>query len=148
MPDGEIIRTASRAKKSSAGYDLTRLIIGSEGTLGIVTEITVKLFGLPECIGSGICHFPNVDMACQAAMATIQMCLPIARIELLDATQIKTCNAYSGLSLKESATLLVEFHGTNAGVAEQVELFGKIIAGFDGQNFVWDTDENERKQYI
>lgn len=146
MPDGEIIRTASRAKKSSAGYDLTRLIIGSEGTLGIVTEITVKLFGLPECIGSGICHFPNVDMACQAVMATIQMCLPIARIELLDATQIKACNAYSGLSLKESATLLVEFHGTNAGVAEQVELFGEIIADFDGQNFVWDTDENKRKQ--
>lgn len=146
MPNGEIIKTASRAKKSSAGYDLTRLIIGSEGTLGIVTEITVKLFGMPECIGSGICHFPNVDMACQAVMTTIQMCLPIARLELLDATQVRACNAYSKLSLKETATLLVEFHGTDAGVNEQAQLFGEIIADFEGSDFIWDTDESKRKR--
>ncbi|UNU73965.1 FAD-binding protein [Moraxella nasovis] len=146
MPNGEIIKTASRAKKSSAGYDLTRLIIGSEGTLGIVTEITVKLFGVPECIGSGICHFPNVDMACQAVMTTIQFGLPIARIELLDAMQVKACNAYSKLNLSETATLLVEFHGTDTGVVEQATLFGEIIADFGGTDFVWDTDEAKRKQ--
>ena len=146
MPNGEIIHTGSRAKKSSAGYDLTRLIIGSEGTLGIVTEITVKLFGVPECTGSGICHFPSIDLACQAVMTTIQYGLPVARIELLDAVQIKACNAYSQLTLKEMPTLFVEFHGTENGVKEQAELFASIIAEYQGQDFAWDTAEDKRKQ--
>ena len=146
MPNGDIIRTGSRAKKSSARYDLTRLIIGSEGTLGIVTEITVKLFGIPDCVGSGICHFPSIDLACQAVMTTIQYGLPIARIELLDTLQIKACNAYSKLSLKEMPTLFVEFHGTTSHVTEQAELFAEIIADFDGSDFAWDTVEEKRKQ--
>lgn len=146
MPNGEIIQTGTRAKKSSAGYDLTRLIIGSEGTLGIVTEITVKLFGVPECTGSGICHFPSIDLACQAVMTTIQYGLPVARIELLDAVQVKACNAYSKLTLKEMPTLFVEFHGTENGVKEQAELFASIIAEYQGQDFAWDTEEAKRKQ--
>lgn len=146
MPNGDIIHTGSRAKKSSAGYDLTRLIIGSEGTLGIVTEITLKLFGVPECVGSGICHFPSIDLACQAVMATIQMCLPVARIELLDAVQVKACNLYSNLSLPEKATLFVEFHGTNSHVAEQAQTFAEIIADFGGTDFAWDTEEAKRKK--
>jgi D-lactate dehydrogenase (cytochrome) len=146
MPNGDIIRTGSRAKKSAAGYDLTRLIIGSEGTLGIVTEITVKLFGMPETIGSGICHFPSIDLACQAVMTTIQYGLPIARIELLDAVQIKACNAYSKLDLKELPTLFVEFHGSENNVKEQADLFTHIIADFEGTDFAWDTEEAKRKQ--
>ncbi|PIE47047.1 MAG: FAD-binding oxidoreductase [Gammaproteobacteria bacterium] len=145
-PNGDIIRTGSRAKKSSSGYDLTHLMIGSEGTLGIITEITVKLFGIPECIGSGLCNFPSIDNACQAVMATIQMCLPIARIELLDAVQVKACNQYSKLNLKEQATLFVEFHGTDAGVKEQTDLFSEIIEDFGGQDFVWDSEEAKRKK--
>lgn len=146
MANGEIIRTGGRAKKSAAGYDLTRLIIGSEGTLGIVTEITLKLFGIPEAIGSGICHFPTVEDACNAVMTTIQMCLPIARIELLSALQIKACNQYSNLNLAEKPTLFVEFHGTENGVAEQAELFADIISEFGGEDFSWDSNEAERKR--
>ena len=143
---GEIVRTGTRAKKSAAGYDLTRLMIGSEGTLGIVTEITLKLFGISECIGSGICHFPTIEDACQAVMLTIQMCLPIARIELLDALQIKACNQYANLNLTETPTLFVEFHGTEAGVREQAQMFTDIIEEFGGTDFAWDTNEAERKR--
>ncbi|MFC0820611.1 FAD-binding oxidoreductase [Moraxella marmotae] len=146
LPSGEIIKTGSHAKKSSAGYDLTRLMIGSEGTLGIVTSVTVRLFGQPEVVGSGLCHFPSIDMACQATIATIQMCLPIARIELLDPIQIRACNQYSKLSLPEQPTLFVEFHGTQQGVAEQTALFGEIIADFGGTDFEWSSDETERKK--
>ncbi|WP_227430629.1 FAD-binding oxidoreductase [Psychrobacter sp. I-STPA6b] len=146
MADGEIIRTGTRAKKSAAGYDLTRLFIGSEGTLGIVTEITLKLFGIPETTGSGICHFPSIEDACGAVMTTIQMCLPIARIELLDALQIKACNQYANLELQETPTLFVEFHGTENGVNEQAELFADIIEEFGGTDFHWDTNEAERKR--
>ncbi|WP_131669715.1 FAD-binding oxidoreductase [Psychrobacter pygoscelis] len=143
---GEIIRTGTRAKKSAAGYDLTRLMIGSEGTLGIVTEITLKLFGISECVASGICHFPSIEDACQAVMMTIQMCLPIARIELLDALQIKACNQYANLDLTETPTLFVEFHGTDDGVREQAQTFADIIEEFGGTDFAWDTDETERKR--
>lgn len=143
---GEIIRTGTRAKKSSAGYDLTRLMIGSEGTLGIVTEVTLKLFGISECIASGLCHFPTIEAACQATMLTIQMCLPIARIELLDALQVKACNQYANLELAETPTLFVEFHGTEASVREQAQTFAEIIEEFGGTDFVWDTDETERKR--
>lgn len=144
--NGDIVRTGTRAKKSAAGYDLTRLMIGSEGTLGIVTEITLKLFGISECIGSGICHFPTIEDACQAVMLTIQMCLPIARIELLDALQIKACNQYDNLSLTETPTLFVEFHGTEASVQEQAQIFTEIIEEFGGKDFPWDTNEAERKR--
>jgi len=144
--NGDIVRTGTRAKKSAAGYDLTRLMIGSEGTLGIVTEVTLKLFGLSECIGSGLCHFKTIEDACQAVMLTIQMCLPIARIELLDALQIKACNQYANLDLLETPTLFVEFHGTEAGVREQVQTFTEIIEEFGGTDFVWDTNEAERKR--
>ncbi|MGP4788787.1 FAD-binding oxidoreductase [Psychrobacter sp. 1Y11] len=143
---GEIIRTGTRAKKSAAGYDLTRLMIGSEGTLGIVTEVTLKLSGISECIGSGLCHFPTVEEACQAVMLTIQMCLPIARIELLDSLQVKACNLYANLDLLETPTLFVEFHGTEASVREQAETFNEIIEEFNGSDFVWDTNEAERKR--
>ncbi|WP_201596600.1 FAD-binding oxidoreductase [Psychrobacter fulvigenes] len=143
---GDIIRTGTRAKKSAAGYDLTRLMIGSEGTLGIVTEVTLKLFGINECIGSGLCHFPTIEDACQAVMLTIQMCLPIARIELLDALQVKACNQYANLDLVETPTLFVEFHGTEAGVCEQAQTFTDIIEEFGGTDFVWDTNEAERKR--
>ncbi len=143
---GEIVRTGTRAKKSAAGYDLTRLMIGSEGTLGIVTEVTLKLFGISECIGSGICHFSTIEDACQAVMLTIQMCLPIARIELLDAMQVKACNQYDNLSLSETPTLFVEFHGTEASVHEQAQMFTDIIEEFGGRDFSWDTNEAERKR--
>ncbi len=144
--NGDIVRTGTRAKKSAAGYDLTRLMIGSEGTLGIVTEVTLKLFGISECIGSGICHFPTIEDACQAVMLTIQMCLPIARIELLDAMQIKACNQYANLNLTETPTLFVEFHGTEASVQEQAQMFTDIIEEFGGKDFSWDTNEAERKR--
>ncbi|SJN21388.1 FAD-binding oxidoreductase [Psychrobacter sp. JB385] len=144
--NGDIVRTGTRAKKSAAGYDLTRLMIGSEGTLGIVTEVTLKLFGISECIGSGICHFPTIEDACQAVMLTIQMCLPIARIELLDAMQIKACNQYANLDLTETPTLFVEFHGTEASVQEQAQMFTDIIEEFGGKDFSWDTNEAERKR--
>ena len=144
--DGKIIKTGTRAKKSAAGYDLTRLMIGSEGTLGIVTEITLKLFGITECIGSGICHFPTVEAACEATMMTIQMCLPIARIELLDTLQVKACNRYSNLTLKEMPTLFVEFHGSEAGVQEQAQIFAEIVAECGGSDFAWDSNEEARNK--
>lgn len=146
LPNGDIIKTGTRAKKSSAGYDLTRLMVGSEGTLGIITEITVKLFGQPECVGSGLCHFETINDACQAVMLTVQYGLPVARLELLDAVQIKACNAYSKLTLQEKPTLFVEFHGSQTGVAEQVAIFQEIIDDFGGSGFEWSFDEAERKK--
>ena len=144
LASGEIISTARRAKKSSAGYDLTRLFVGSEGTLGAITEITVRLHGIPEAISGGICPFPSVEAACNAAIATIQSGIPVARIELLDEVQVRACNAYSKLSLPESPMLFLEFHGTSAGVAEQSERFGDIAADLDGGPFTWTTNTEER----
>src|ERR1700730_17075413 len=119
LANGELMTTARRAKKSSAGYDLTRLLVGSEGTLGVITELTLKLSGIPEAIAAGHCEFPSVEAACNAAMTTIQSGIPIARMELLDALQVKATNLYSKLSLPEAPMLFVEFHGSPAGVAEQ-----------------------------
>lgn len=144
MPDGEVIRTAQRAKKSSAGYDLTRLLIGSEGTLGLITEITLRLQGIPEAISSARCSFPTVDAACRAVMMTIQYGIPVARIELLDALQVKACNAYSKLDLPETPLLLLEFHGSEGGVAEQSEMFGDIAGEFGGTGFVATSSTEER----
>ena len=145
-PDGEIVKTARRAKKSSAGYDLTRLFIGSEGTLGIVTEITLKLHGIPEAISAGVCPFPSVKAACDAVIVTIQSGIPVARIELLDEVQVRAVNLHSKLSLPESPLLLLEFHGTEAGVQEQAERFGEIAAEFGGGPFDWATKAEERSR--
>ena len=143
-PDGKIIKTANRARKSSAGYDLTRLFVGAEGTLGIVTQITLKLYGIPEAISAGVCPFPSVRTACDAVIATIQSGLPVARIELLDALQVRACNQYSRLSLPETPLLFVEFHGSEAGVAEQSQRFGEISGEFGGGPFDWATKAEDR----
>jgi len=146
LASGEIIRTGGRAKKSSSGYDLTRLLVGSEGTLGIITELTLRLHGTPEAIAAGICPFLSVAAACAAATATIQSGIPVARIELLDALQIRACNAYSRLALPEVPTLFLEFHGSEAGVAEQSERFGEIAADLGGGPFDWATRAEERSR--
>ncbi len=146
MADGALMTTSRRAKKSSAGYDLTRLMVGSEGTLGVITELTLKLSGIPEAIASGVCPFPSVDAACKATILTIQSGIPVARIELLDALQIKACNAYSKLTLPEVPTLFVEFHGTEASVAEQSERFGEIVADLGGGPFEWATKAEDRSR--
>ncbi len=146
MPDGEIIRTARRSKKSSAGYDLTRLLVGSEGTLGIITEVTVKLYGIPESISAGVCAFPDIRSACDAVILTIQSGIPVARIELLDEVQVKACNAYSNLGLEETPTLFLEFHGSEAGVREQSEMFGDIAGEFRGGTFTWATKTEDRSK--
>ena len=146
MANGELMTTSRRAKKSAAGYDLTRLMVGSEGTLGIITELTLKLSGIPEAIASGVCPFPSVDAACKATILTIQSGIPVARIELLDALQIKAVNAYSKLSLPEVPTLFVEFHGSDASVAEQSQRFGDIVADLGGGPFDWATKPEDRSR--
>jgi D-lactate dehydrogenase (cytochrome) len=144
MANGQVIRTGTRAKKSSAGYDLTRLLIGSEGTLGLITELTVKLQGVPEVIAGGICSFPSVEAACNAVINTIQYGIPVARIELLDTVQVCACNRYSGLELPEETLLLLEFHGTKHGVGEQSEMFGEIASEYTPYEFKWTTDQEAR----
>ncbi|MCK7613522.1 FAD-binding oxidoreductase [Roseibium sediminicola] len=142
--DGRIIRTGGRAKKSSAGYDLTRLFVGAEGTLGVITELTLRLHGQPEAISGGVCPFPDVASACNAVSTTIQMGLPVARIELLDEVQIRGCNIYSKLGLAETPTLFLEFHGSEAGVREQSEMFSAIAEEFGGGPFEWATAPEDR----
>ncbi len=144
MANGELMTTARRAKKSSAGYDLTRMIVGSEGTLGVITELTLKLFGIPEAISGGICPFPSVEACCNAAILTIQSGIPVARIELLDALQVRAVNLYSKLSLRETPMLFLEFHGTEAGVAEQSKRFGEIAEELGGGPFEWTTKPEDR----
>jgi D-lactate dehydrogenase (cytochrome) len=146
LPSGEVVVTGGRARKSSAGYDLTRLLVGSEGTLGIITELTLRLQGIPEAISAATCSFPSVGAACDAVIATIQYGLPVARIELLDALQVRAVNAYSKLSLPETPLLLLEFHGSAAGVAEQAEVFGEIASEHGGERFVFTTQEEERNR--
>eukprot|EP01037_Dinobryon_pediforme_P013788 gene13788-13904_t len=144
LPNGEIIKTGSRAKKSAAGYDLTRLFVGAEGTLGLITELTLKLHPIPEAIAAGTCTFPTVRAACEAAIATIQSGLNVARIELLDALQVKACNLYSKLDLPESPLLCVEFHGTHSSVAEDSGRFNDIASDLGGGPFVWATKAEDR----
>jgi D-lactate dehydrogenase (cytochrome) len=144
LPNGELMTTARRARKSSAGYDLTRLFVGSEGTLGIITEITLKLHGIPEAIASGVCPFPTINAACDAVIATIQSGIPVARIELLDEVQVRACNAYSKLTLPEMPMLFLEFHGSDAGVAEQSERFGEIAREYGSSSFEWATKAEDR----
>ena len=144
MADGREITTASRAKKTSAGYDLTRLIVGAEGTLGVITELTLKLHGRPESVVGGVCNFPDINSVCQASIATIQYGIPIARIEMLDAVQVQACNAYSKLTLPEKPTLFVEFHGSESSTREQSEMFNDIIQEFGGSDFQWTGNAEER----
>ena len=141
---GEEIRTARRAKKSSAGYDMTRLFVGAEGTLGIITSITLRLQGIPEVIAGGTCHFPDMESACNAVIMTIQLGIPVARIELLDPMQVRACNAYSGLSQREAPTLFLEFHGSRASVDLQSAEFSAIVAECGGSPFEWTVDAAER----
>ncbi len=144
LPSGEVICTGRRARKSSAGYDLTRLLVGSEGTLGLITELTLKLQGIPEAISSAHCTFPDIETACNAVIATIQMGIPVARIELLDAESVAAMNAYSKLSLPISPLLLLEFHGSTPGVSEQAKTFGEIAEDIGGSGFSWTDSPEER----
>ena len=141
---GEWVRTGTRARKSSAGYDLTRLFVGSEGTLGVMTEITLKLYPLPEAVSAAICHFPSVDAAVQTTIAIIQMGVPIARCELLDGRTVAAVNRHDRLSLREQPMLLMEFHGSPAGVAEQARTVQDIAAEHGGESFEWATTPEER----
>jgi D-lactate dehydrogenase (cytochrome) len=146
MADGSVVKTSTRARKTSAGYDLTRLLVGSEGTLGIITEVTLKLHGIPEAIAAGVCPFPSVKAACDATIITIQSGLPVARIELLDDVMIRGVNLHAKLGLPETTMLFVEFHGTEAGVKEQSERFGEIAAEFGGGPFEWATKAEDRSK--
>jgi len=141
---GEMVCTGRRGRKSAAGYDLTRLFVGSEGTLGVITEITLKLAGIPEAISAGVCPFATVRAACDTVIATIQSGLPIARIELLDGLQVRACNMHSNLGLAETPMLFVEFHGSDSGVKEQAQRFGELAAEFGGGPFQWATSPEER----
>ena len=141
---GEEIRTARRARKSSAGYDLTRLFVGSEGTLGVITSVTLRLSGIPQAVSGGVCPFPSVEDACNAVIMTVQMGIPVARIELLDGLQMKACNAYSKLDYPETPALFLEFHGTEASVREQAGLFGDIARECGGGKFLWESDPEAR----
>jgi D-lactate dehydrogenase (cytochrome) len=141
---GEIIRTGTRAKKSSAGYDLTRLLVGSEGTLGVITEITLRLYPLPEAVSAAICSFPSIEAAVRTVIETIQLGVPIARVELIDVNTVRMVNAYSRLSLREEPMLLMEFHGSPGGVKEQAETVQEIASGHGGKAFEWASTPEER----
>jgi len=141
---GEVIRTGTRAKKSAAGYDLTRLFVGSEGTLGVMTEITLRIYPLPEAVSAAVCSFPSIEAAVRTTIATIQMGVPIARVELLDGGSVKIVNQYAKLSLAETPLLLMEFHGSPAGVKEQAETVQEIASEHGGVAFEWATTPEER----
>ncbi len=144
LADGRIIRTGSRARKSSAGYDLTKLFVGSEGTLGIITEITLRLQGQPEAVSAATCSFPDIESAVNTVMATIQMGIPMARIEFVDEMMVKGFNLYQGSEMPEVPHLFVEFHGSPNGVKEQAESFGEIVADMGGSDFKWSDSTEDR----
>ncbi|WP_048437990.1 FAD-binding oxidoreductase [Caenimonas sp. SL110] len=141
---GEIIRTGTRARKSSAGYDLTRLFVGSEGTLGVITEVTIKLYPLPEAISAAICSFPSIEAAVRTTIQVIQLGVPIARVELIDDNTVRMVNAHSKLGLREEPMLLMEFHGSPASVKEQAETVQEIATEFGGNAFEWASTPEER----
>jgi D-lactate dehydrogenase (cytochrome) len=141
---GDVIRTGTRAKKSSAGYDLTRLMVGSEGTLGVITEVTVKLYPLPEAISAAVCSFPSIEAAVRTTIQVIQLGVPIARVELIDHNTVRMVNAHSKLGLREEPMLLMEFHGSPTGVKEQAELVQEIATDHGGNAFEWATTPEER----
>ena len=146
LADGRVIRTGGRARKSSAGYDLTRLFVGSEGTLGVITQVTVRLYGIPEAISSAVCAFPTLLDATNTVIGTVQSGIPVARIELIDATQMEACNRYSKLDYKVAPTLFFEFHGTARSVEEQAEMVKAIAAEHGGDDFRWSTSPEERNR--
>lgn len=146
LPDGRIVRTASRARKSSAGYDMTRLFVGSEGTLGIITEVTLRLYGIPESIQAAVCSFPSIDDAVSTVVSTIQAGVPIARIELLDAKQLEAMNKYAKLDYAVAPTLFFEFHGTPRGVEEQIGMVKEMAEENGGSDFRWAETTEERSQ--
>ncbi len=141
---GEVIRTGTRAKKSAAGYDLTRLFVGSEGTLGVMTEITLRIYPLPEAVSAAICSFPSIEAAVRTTITTIQMGVPIARVELLDGRSVQIVNQYAKLKLAETPLLLMEFHGSPAGVKEQAETVQEIASEHGGVAFEWAETPEER----
>ena len=141
---GEVVRTGTRARKSAAGYDLTRLMVGSEGTLGVITEITLRLHPLPEAVSAAVCSFPSIEAAVRATIQIIQAGVPIARVELVDANSVRMVNAHAGLSLREEPLLLMEFHGSPASVKEQAETVQALAGSFGGQAFEWASTPEER----
>ncbi|GAA0397061.1 FAD-linked oxidase C-terminal domain-containing protein [Cocleimonas flava] len=146
MADGEIIKTGGRARKSSAGYDLTKLMIGSEGTLGIITELTVRLYGRPEAMAAAVCDFESLEGAVNTVIETVQMGIPVARIEFLDEVQIDAINKYSNLDYPLKPTLFLEFHGTEKGVVEQAQMVGELAAENGGNEFQWSDKEEEKNK--
>jgi D-lactate dehydrogenase (cytochrome) len=146
MADGSLVRTAQRARKSSAGYDLTRLMVGSEGTLGIITELTVRLYGIPEVTLAAVCPFQSIEGACNSVIQAIQLGLGLARMELLDEMQVKAINIHSKLGLEERPMLFLEFHGTEAGARDQVKLFEEIARGEGAIRFDWAEKEEDRRR--
>ena len=146
LADGRIIRTGTRARKSSSGYDLTKLLIGSEGTLGIITELTLKLNGRPEAMAAAVCEFPNIDAAVQTVIATIQSSIPIARMEFLDNKSIEILNGYAQTEINLQPHLFLEFHGTQNSVTEQAEFVKEIASDFQVRNFNWSYKEEERNK--
>ena len=144
--DGRIIRTGTRARKSSAGYDLTRLFVGSEGTLGIITEVQLRLYGVPEAISAAVCSFETMEGAANTTISTIQMGIPVARIELLDEVQVDAINRYSDFDYALKPTLFFEFHGTEAWVREQSEMVKEISTEEGGSDFQWSTREQEKQK--
>jgi D-lactate dehydrogenase (cytochrome) len=141
---GRAVRTGTRARKSSAGYDLTRLFVGSEGTLGVMTEITLRLYPIPESITAAVCSFPSIDAAVQTTIQIIQLGIPIARVELLDAHTVRAVNAHDKLTLREAPMLLMEFHGSPSSTAEQAQMVQDIANEFGGQAFEWASTPEER----
>ena len=146
LADGRVIQTGGRARKSAAGYDLTRLFVGSEGTLGVITDVRLRLHGIPEAVSAAVCSFDTLEGAINSVILTIQSGVPVARIELLDEVQMDAINRYSKLDFPVLPTLFFEFHGTPRGVQEQAETVGGIAAGFGGSQFRWETKPEERNK--
>ncbi|MEO8753439.1 MAG: FAD-linked oxidase C-terminal domain-containing protein [Casimicrobiaceae bacterium] len=146
LADGRVIRTGGRARKSAAGYDLTRLFVGAEGTLGIITELTLRLYAIPDGLSAAVCAFPTVTAAVDSVIAAIQCGIPIARVELLDTLTVTAVNRYSKLALREAPTLWYEFHGTTQGVAEQAAQMQEIAREHGGVDFEWAMRPEERSR--
>lgn len=146
LADGRVMKTGGRSRKSSAGYDLTRLLVGSEGTLGVMTELTVKLYPIPEAMSAAVCTFPSIEAAVQTVIQTIQLGVPVARIELLDALSLKAINLFSKTTLAEAPTLFFEFHGSPAGVEEQAQMVQAIAGELGGTDFEWATRPEDRSR--
>ena len=146
LADGRLIQTGGRARKSAAGYDLTRMFVGAEGTLGVITEVTVRLYGIPEAISAAVCGFPSIEAAVRCCMLTIQSGIPVARVELLDAAQMRACIQYSDLDCKPVPTLFFEFHGSQTSVREQAATVQDIAADFGGGGFQWADKTEDRNK--